>query len=243
MLAEWSRRRSALTQLRVQDVEAPQLSRDQDHHVRRVLRGVVGEEIVVTNGRGSWRFCQIGEVELHVDDVVHVDPEPVRTTLYLAPLKGDRSEWALHKAVEVGVTHVVPLICRRLAVKFSGEARNKTLARWRRIAEEASGQCRRSYDLVVQEPVAVADVAPDVAVADFSGSGDWSDVTAVAIGPEGGFDHDEWDVSQRRLSLGPTVLRAETAAVVAGSLMAMSHGGWGFTLAPPKIGNDGVTHD
>jgi 16S rRNA (uracil1498-N3)-methyltransferase len=161
---------------------------------------------------------------------VHLDAPVAPTTLYLAPLKGEHSEWAVVKATELGVSRIVPLGSRHVAVKFKGEARDKIVTRWRRLATEASGQCRRTYDVIVDEPIDVADVDDDVAVADFDGDGDWSGVRSVAIGPEGGWASDEWSSSRRRLSLGPTVLRGDTAAVVAGALLAFGAGGWGFTL-------------
>ncbi len=86
------------------------------------------------------------------------------------------------------------------------------------------------YDVVIDEPLRVADVPADVAVADFDGSGDWSGLRSVAIGPEGGWSSDEWEPSRRRVGLGPTVLRAETAGIVAASLLTFQAGGWGFTL-------------
>jgi 16S rRNA (uracil1498-N3)-methyltransferase len=145
-------------------------------------------------------------------------------------LKGDRSEWAVAKATELGVTRIVPLVSQRLVVKFKGETRDKIVARWRRIAREASGQCRRTYAVTVDAPVIVAEVPDTVAVADFDGDADWSGVHAVAVGPEGGWAPGEWAPERRRLALGPTVLRAETAGVVAASLIAFGAGKWGFTV-------------
>lgn len=232
MLVEFQRRVDALGQCRVDNVEVPVLSRDDDHHVRNVLRARVGEEIVVTNGAGSWAFARIDERGIERTSDVVIDPVRPETTLYLAPLKGDRSEWAVAKATELGVSRIVPLITERLAVKFKGEVRAKVVSRWRRIAAEAAGQCRRTYDLVIAEPMAVSDVPLEVAVCDFDGEADWTGVRSVAVGPEGGFSPSEWDPSRRRLSLGPTVLRGETAGVVAASFLSFSNGGWGFTISP-----------
>jgi 16S rRNA U1498 N3-methylase RsmE len=69
-----------------------------------------------------------------------------------------------------------------------------------------------------------------VAIADFSGSGDWRGVRAVAVGPEGGWAPGEWAEERRRVGLGPTVLRGETAAVVAAALVTFTNGSWGFTV-------------
>lgn len=230
MRHEWPRRVAALSQLRVTDINVAELSRDDDHHLRRVLRAREGEELVLCDGRGSWRFAHVGSVGLVDVGEVFIDEPVPTTTLYLAPLKGERGEWAIAKATEVGVSEVVPLVSERLALKFRGETRDKVLSRWRRIAAETVGQCRRTYDVVIAEPVTPGEVPAHVAVADFAGSGDWRGVTSVAVGPEGGWGPEEWDPTRRRVSLGPSVLRGETAAVVAAALVTFTNGSWGFTL-------------
>jgi len=232
---EWPRRVAALAQFRVDDPNAPVLADGDEHHLRTVLRARAGEEIVVTNGEGSWSLCEVGDHALHRVTPVHVDRPTPETVLYLAPLKGDRSEWVIAKATELGVRRIVPLMSERVIVKFKGEVREKIVARWRRIANEANGQCRRTYDVLVDEPARVRDVPVTVAVCDFDGDGDWSGVSSVAIGPEGGWAPSEWD-GHRRLSLGPTVLRAETAGVVAASLLAFDAGDWGFTAGMKQSG-------
>lgn len=234
--AEWPRRVAALTQLRVADVARPELARDDDHHLRRVLRAEDGEEIVVTNGAGSWSICEVGPVSINRLTPVYEDPAPVATTLYMAPLKGDRSELVVAKATELGITTIVPLLSARIAVKFKGDVRDKNLARWQRIADEACGQCRRTYDVTIAEPVAPSQVPLSVAVADFDGVPNWDGITAVAIGPEGGWDDGEWPSDQTKRSLGPTVLRAETASIVAASLLAFTNGSWGFTASSRDVG-------
>jgi 16S rRNA (uracil1498-N3)-methyltransferase len=227
---EWPRRVAALGQFRVDNPEHPVLGKDDEHHLRSVLRARASEEVVVTDGQGSWSLCDVGEDALTRVTPVHHDPATPITTLYLAPLKGERSEWAVAKATELGVSRIVPLVSERLVVKFKGEARDKIVTRWRRIAAEACGQCRRTYDVEVGDPVDVTNVPDDVCIADFDGESDWKGVSSVAIGPEGGWAPDEWAQDRRRLALGPTVLRAETAGIVAAALLAYGAGGWGFTL-------------
>jgi 16S rRNA (uracil1498-N3)-methyltransferase len=221
---------AALAQFHVVDPSVPVLEPTDEHHLRKVLRAKVGEEVVVTDGDGSWALCVVNDQGLsRVSDVVRDEPVPV-TTLYLAALKGDHAQWAVAKATEVGVSRVVPLLTTRSVVKFTGDLREKTLARWRRVAREAAGQCRRTYDLIVEDPLRVDDVPQDVAVAEIGASGDWRGVRHVAVGPEGGWAEGEWESSRRRVGLGPTVLRAETAGVVAAALLAFPAGGWGLTL-------------
>jgi 16S rRNA (uracil1498-N3)-methyltransferase len=230
MLVEWPRRVGALAQFHVDDLEAPELQREDEQHLRKVLRAREGEEVVVTDGQGSWALYEVLSFGLRRVSDITLDPPTPETSLYLTPLKGDRAEWAVAKATEVGVSRIVPLIAERMVIKFKGEAREKILARWRRIAAEASNQCRRTYDVTIADPIRVKDVHSLVAVADLGATGNWAGLRSVAIGPEGGWAKDEWDVGRRRVGLGPTVLRAETAGVIAASLLAFQAGGWGFTF-------------
>ncbi|MFZ1063270.1 MAG: RsmE family RNA methyltransferase [Acidimicrobiales bacterium] len=233
---EWPRRVASLAQFSVRDLENPVLEARDEHHLRTVLRAETDEEIVVTDDNGSWAFCEVGERDVRRVGPVRLDARPAPTTIYLAPLKGDRSEWAVAKATELGVSRIVPLLSEHVVVKFKGDAREKIVNRWRRIARESGAQCRRTYGVTIDDPVRVGDVPADVAVADFGGEPDWRGVRAVAIGPEGGWSPGEWALERRRLSLGPTVLRAETAGVVAASLLAFGAGEWGFTLGPAANG-------
>ncbi len=237
-LVAWPRRVGALTQLAVEDPAHPALSADAHHHLRAVLRAREGEEVVVTDGRGAWSICEVATDGLTRVSEVVIDPAPPATTLYLAPLKGDRAEHSVAQATELGVGTIVPLLSEHVVVRWRGEARDKVLARWRRIAREASGQCRRTYFPVVADPVEVGRVPGNVAVADPGGDPDWSGCVSVAVGPEGGWAPDEWGAERRRLSLGPTVLRADTAAVVASALIAFASGGWGFSLPGSRMGKD-----
>ncbi len=231
-LDQWPRRVAALAQFRVDDPSAPILRADDEHHLRRVLRAREGEEVVVTNGGGDWALARVVADGLERVSDVDADPAPTPVTIYLAPLKGDRGDWAVAKATEIGVTRIVPLISARLAVKFRGETAARVVSRWRRIAGEAAGQCRRTHDVLVDEPVGVLQVPDDVAIADIGSGDDWSGVHAVAIGPEGGWEPGEWDETRRRVSLGSSVLRAETAALAAAVTLVARRDGWGVTSGP-----------
>ncbi len=234
----FERRVAALAQLRVADPARPVLEPAAEHHLRRVLRARVGEEVVVTDGRGAWTLCAVREAGLEALGEPSYDPAPPESVLYLAPPRGERADWAIAKATEIGLTRVVPLVSANLAWRFAGEARAKVLARWRRVAEEAAGQCRRTHDLVVDEPTTPAEVPGDVAVCEpaDSASRDWRGVRAVAVGPEGGWAPGEWSAQRRRVSLGDTVLRSETAAVVAGALCVLAGASPGFSLGAKEGG-------
>ena len=234
---------ATLGQFRVDDPARPVLSRDDDHHLRAVLRAAPGESVVVTDGHGAWAIAHVEPNGLELVTPVEHEPEPVARTLYLAPLKGDRSEWAVVKATELGVSSIVPLISERVAVRFRADARVKVLARWRRLVHEASAQSRRVHYPTIGEPVTPRDVPDHVAVAEFAGGERWSGVTAVAIGPEGGWSDGEWDEDRPRLALGRTVLRAETAAVAAATLLAFHSAEWRWPHGPRQMGNDESSYD
>jgi 16S rRNA (uracil1498-N3)-methyltransferase len=223
---ELERRVAALAQFRVDHPGQPVLDRDDAHHLFRVLRARQGEEVVVTDGSGRFAFASVAANGVERTSELFVDPPLARAELYLSPLKGDHSERAVARAVELGVTRVVPLMAERVVAAWRGDAGAKHLRRWRRIAEEAAGQCRRTFDMIVDEPVAVGAVPGDVAVCDIGGDGDLSGVTGLAIGPEGGWSSGEWSDERVRVGLGEVLLRADTAAVVAATML-VSHGeGW-----------------
>jgi hypothetical protein len=119
---EWPRRVGALGQFHVADPSSPALARDDEHHLRKVLRAKVGEEVVVTDGRGSWAICVVEDTGLRRVSDVMIDEPATSTTLYLAALKGDHAQLAVAKATELGVSRVVPLLTSRTVVKFSGDA-------------------------------------------------------------------------------------------------------------------------
>jgi 16S rRNA (uracil1498-N3)-methyltransferase len=238
-LVDFERRVNALTQMHVADVASPVLAKDDRHHLFKVLRANAGEEIVVTDGRGSWAFATVGDGDIVRTSDVVVDPEPAPTELYIVPLKGDKSELAVSKLVELGVTTIRPLISDNMQVKFKGEHRDKILERWQRIAREAAGQCRRTYDITITDPVKISDVPVDVAVAEPGTTGSLRGIRAIAIGPEGGWAEGEWSEKQLRIGLGTTVLRGETAAIVAATLLVLRGEGWAVTSYEGAVRNNG----
>jgi 16S rRNA (uracil1498-N3)-methyltransferase len=222
---QFARRVAALGQFLVNDPADGLTDDTMRHHLFRVLRARAGEEVVLTDGRGRWCFATVGSDDVRpgsiATDAVDADAE-----LYLAPLKGDRSEWAVAKAAELGVTRVVPLLSARVVARWDDEAAAKAVARWQRVADEACAVARRSHYVVVDQPVRVANVPGHVAVCDFEGRGSLRAVTALAVGPEGGWDDGEWPHDRVRIGLGDNVLRGDTAAVAAATLLVCARDGW-----------------
>ena len=145
-------------------------------------------------------------------------PDPL-LTIAVAPPKGDRLEWLVAKCTEVGVDRIVLLEAEHSVVRWTGERLERQLARLRRIAAEASMQSRRVWLPEIAGPQPALEVLPEVAVAEPGGRPVTAADTAIAVGPEGGWSPKELEVAASTVSLGPNVLRVETAAVAAAVLM------------------------
>ena len=122
-------RADAAAQVLVEDLDNPELSDDDTHHLRRVLRLRRGERVVAADGLGSWRLCVAGDdgrLEPVTPTVFEPAPSsPVR--VWLPALKGERSEWAVAKLAELGVDEIGLLHCERAAVRFGEDADRKSV--------------------------------------------------------------------------------------------------------------------
>jgi 16S rRNA (uracil1498-N3)-methyltransferase len=235
-----ARRRFYVPRDSIRDAAAT-LPSDQAHHLRDVLRIGTGEIVEIFDGAGSG---YTGEVELLESGVVvrglqllPSEKPPVRLTLAAALIKSAKFEWMLQKATELGVYDIIPLKTRFSDIQISGERATFRLERWDRIVKEASKQCRRFESPRVHAPRTFPDflAAGELAACRkllFSekaqepwqmDSGILSDRIVLCIGPEGGWDDVEIERASeagcRILSLGPWILRAETAAIAAVSIL------------------------
>jgi 16S rRNA (uracil1498-N3)-methyltransferase len=217
----------------------------QAEHLARVLRAQPGMEAdVVAGGRvfhaeiaAVTLAGEASEVRFNLASELQADPA-LPVTLVVAIYKFDRMEWAIEKATELGVAAIAPVIARR-SEKHLAEAAAKRAERWRRIAREASQQARRSDEPLIHKPVDLAErvraasTATRVVLAEqertttlraaigeaIAAAKEDMPALEIAIGPEGGwapaeealFDANGW----RAVSLGPRILRAETAAIAA----------------------------
>jgi 16S rRNA (uracil1498-N3)-methyltransferase len=217
--------RSSSAHLFVADLEAPEVEPDDEHHVARVLRLRAGETVSVSDGRGGWRVCTWtadGAVRLEPAGEVQRDPAPEpAVTVAFAPVKGDRPEWVVQKLAEVGVDGIVALAAERSVVRWEGDRADRNVERLRRVAREAAMQSRRTWLPEVSGVVPLAAMAgrAGAALAEPGGEPPSLDRPVVLVGPEGGWSPAELAVEVPRVGLGPTVLRAETAAVAAGVLL------------------------
>ncbi len=213
-------------------------------HLARVLRAKVGQEFDIATGSEVRRgvvtsvspatsapsATQDARVEFELFETL-VAADDLRLVLAIAIFKFDRMEWAIEKATELGVARIQPIIARRTDAHLATAAA-KRVERWRRIAGEAAEQSRRVAPPEVSEPIRVKEfvksatglrVLLDETEADMSLSAALRDAgdaeTILAIGPEGGWAEDEialfQETSWLSATLGPTILRAETAAIAA----------------------------
>jgi 16S rRNA (uracil1498-N3)-methyltransferase len=213
----------------VVDLDAPRLDDADRHHLERVLRTRPGEEVTVSDGRGGWRACTfVAGGELRPIGDIEQWPAPTPAiTIAFALTKGDKPELTVQKLTELGVDRIRPFVAARSVVRWDHDRAARNVERLRRVAREAAMQCRRAHLPVVDELVefaAVADLRGAV-LADAGGASPGRGSTVVLIGPEGGWSDEERSRGLPTVSLGDHVLRAETAAIAAATLLTSLRSG------------------
>ena len=218
-----------------------ELTGAQARHMARVLRAVPGTRAHVVAGTKVWSAVVTEAAEERVVFALEEElpaEQALPLTLLLAVFKFDRMEWSIEKATELGVARIVPVIARRTE-KHLAHAAEARVERWRRIAHEAAKQSRRADVPAIDTPLAVkaALAAPwqgakillaenehTVMLRDALLIADEDAPYALAIGPEGGWAAEEEQMftaaGWQSVSLGPRILRAETAAIAAVSVVA-----------------------
>jgi 16S rRNA (uracil1498-N3)-methyltransferase len=217
------------------------------HHLGRVLRAQPGQLYELSDGRSAWlarvESVSRDQVDFELLEELQAYKSPLETTLLFAVVKFDAFEWALEKATELGVSHIVPLAAER-SEKGLLAAAAKRADRWHKILQESSQQSRR-----VQLPTLHPLTKPAAAFSNFSVStgpapinasdtvrvmlsespeaqplkniliGKHSTTAVLAIGPEGGWTESEFTQARtahfEEASLGHLILRTETAVAAA----------------------------
>jgi 16S rRNA (uracil1498-N3)-methyltransferase len=216
-----------------------ELGGSEAHHLLHVLRATLGMQVTLFDGSGSEfdaevTACRRSTVELSVHERREVDRElPFALTLGVPLPKGDRQRWLVEKAVELGVAQLVPLHTERAVP--TGEKAGDKLDRY---VIEASKQCGRNRLMAITAPTSWADwlAAPadarrwvahptgrPISSQDCRGDAP-TPATFAAVGPEGGFMAAEVDAARSSgwdvITLGPRILRIETAAAALATLAA-----------------------
>lgn len=209
----------------VPDAASPVLSVEDSHHLSGVLRLRAGEPVTCADGRGAWRECAWTGSGLDPRGPVELAAAPSPSiTVAISPVKGDRTDMVVEKLVEIGVDRIVVLApLARSVVRWDPERAASAMARLGRIARAAAMQSRRVHLPVIAGPVPLADVClAGAAIAEPGGGVPPERVTTLVVGPEGGFAPEELALAPALVDLGPTVLRAETAAI-AGAVRMVAH--------------------
>lgn len=201
------------------------------HHLARVLRLRSGQIVCAADGVGGWLRCSFDGTERLVPtgDGGRAPAPTTPVTVAFVPVKGDRPEWVVQKLTELGVDVIVVTSSDRSVVRWDGERADKHLAKLRRVALEATQQCRRLWLPTVEQRPLAALFEAGVSLADMGGAPVTADCRSIVVGPEGGWSDQErsFAATASRTSgdsigpvgLGEHVLRAETAAIAAGVLL------------------------
>jgi 16S rRNA (uracil1498-N3)-methyltransferase len=207
------------------------------YHVARVLRMRPGAPLVLFDGSGIDYKAEITEVDGD-KVVVHLRGQtpgtgesPLRITLVQGISRGERMDWTLQKATELGVAAIAPVLTSRSVVRLDEKQAAKKQTHWHAIAVGACEQCGRSRIPAVGTPISLRDYFSTVrkegmrlvlspsAPGSLAGIASLPSKVELLIGPEGGLDDEEITAAQKAgfmpVRLGPRVLRTETAAVVA----------------------------
>jgi len=202
----------------VDDLDAPELDPDEQHHLERVRRLRPGAALTVGDGAGSFRIVTFGPA-LSASGPVTSTPAPSPTiTIGFALTKGDKPELVVQKLTELGVDRIVPFVATRTITRWDDIKAARNVARWRIIARAAAAQAHRPHLPFISEIVPFTEAAVGACLAHLDGADVDLTCTNVLVGPEGGWSDDELAAVPRRVRLGPHVLRAETAALAAGVL-------------------------
>jgi 16S rRNA (uracil1498-N3)-methyltransferase len=215
------------------------LGREESRHLRDVLRLSEGEQIQVFDGGGREFLCKIewikkGETRLEiVGEISPASPESkLELTLAVALLKGEKFDLVIQKAVELGVSKVIPLITKRADVKIrDAKDAEKKLERWRRISLEAAKQSGRAKLLEIETPTGFTEFVKNSArhhegeifiLFVECGGGKFTETKVdkkltAAVGAEGGWENAEIEVARENnfqiVTFAGRILRAETAAI------------------------------
>lgn len=213
-------------------------------HIACSLRMKAGDALTVCNGRGTDLECTLiavspERVTLRVVSRKDTTAEPtLKVTLYQGLPKGDKLEWIIQKAVELGVTRIVPVVTARSIAK-SSERDHKKVARWQKIADEAAGQSGRGILPTVEAPIPFGQAAAQMAALQTvvfyeCGGAPLKEIAAaldgeaaIFVGPEGGIAPEEIETLKAGgaalATLGPRILRCETAPIAAlSAIMALT---------------------
>lgn len=216
------------------DAKTVELDAEETRHLQTALRCGPGDLVTMIDGAGWLASGEVSRIRKGLALVEVRDreqrslPDGPAVILAVAVLHGQAMDWAIQKAVEIGVRRFAPVMTEH--VQLSTRAAERRVGHWRRVAIQALKQCQRPWAMAVDDLRSLFELTeevPDGLVADpagdplvgMPGCGE----PTLLVGPEGGLAHAELErldaAGWRRVWLGPHVLRAETAAVVGAALV------------------------
>jgi 16S rRNA (uracil1498-N3)-methyltransferase len=210
---------------------------DDAHHISRALRMAPGERITVCDPDGVEHLCELDSFSsdevggIVIESHASKNELPSYITLYQAYPKGEKADYIVQKAVELGASEIVFFESSRCISRIIGDKQEKKLERYSRIALEAAKQCGRAVIPKIQAPLRYGEALKRAACADlplfcYEGQGTSSlkcvlpekapATVSVVVGSEGGFSSDEAQLAREcglcAVGLGNRILRAETAS-------------------------------
>lgn len=212
----------------VDEINHPILSAEDLHHLLKVRRLRDGDLVSATDGSGSWRWCVFTNESVEVVGEVAHQPEPdPRLIVGFALVKGSKPELVVQKLTELGIDTIIPFLAERSVVRWDDAKTERQGERLTKVAREAAMQSRRLWLPTVTPVAQLKDLVNTAGVvrADRNGSQLTSTNTTVLIGPEGGWSTAESEMTPA-VGLGHNVLRAETAAIAAATMMVALRDGF-----------------
>ncbi|EQK45278.1 RNA methyltransferase, RsmE family protein [[Clostridium] bifermentans ATCC 19299] len=213
-------------------------------HISKVLRCRIGEELEICDNDNNEYICEItnidkSQVELNIVEVVDIKRESdLKIKVYQGLPKGPKMEMILQKLTEVGVDEIILVQTKRTVVKVDDKKEDKKIERWERIIYEAAKQSKRGKIPKLRGVLSFKEALADMKENDFNIAPYENERTksikqaikgvdikniGVFVGPEGGFEDTEIkaieEIGGQSVSLGPRILRTETASLVASSIV------------------------
>lgn len=223
------------------------------HHLLNVLRKKTGDEINVLNGKGEEYLAKVVEIgpSTVIAEIVSVVERPTEPRVILNLIQGlpkaDKYEWIIQKNTELGVRRFQPVITERSMIRLDADARQKKWDRWNKIIKSAAGQSGRQIipelDMIKDWGLLIKNLRPGLTIIPWEGERKNSlkavleaekvlpTEVNILIGPEGGFSMNEVEEAVANgaipVTLGPRILRTETAGLVAAAAVLYHFGDLG----------------
>ncbi len=224
---------------------------DDLHHIINVLRMQVGQQLNICDKKGNEYIAEIAQINKEqivccIKDKVSIDIEPkLKISLFQAIPKSAKMDYIIQKSVEIGVNRIIPIMTKRTIVKLDRNNAKRKVERWKKISENACKQSGRTIIPQIDFPINYNEALfqskeNDLNIIPFVGEQkkslksvindniDKIISVGIFIGPEGGFDRQEIDAAVSReiipITLGPRILRTETAGIVVASIFLYEFG-------------------